>query len=329
MYKIFNRRQITVAINLYPPKGPWGGAGFFVQQVENGLKQRGIRVQYHLRGKVNLILLIDPREDLENKAFGMEEIKRYKAAHPDVRLLHRINECDARKNSSFIDRLLEEANQEADHTVFISSWLRDHHSALWYDIRRPHSVIYNGADPCLFNPLGKQYYSSDRPLRLVTHHWSDNAMKGFVEYKLIDEFIHQGLLKDVEFWVIGRWPQSIQWKAAKTFPPVTGKKLANLLRQCDLYVTASRWEPCGMHHVEGAQCGLPLLYHEDGGGIVEAGQEYGIGFRDDLVLAIEKMKGSYNDYLSRVLYNMPCGDRMQLDYIQLIQTMICSPSCRD
>ena len=41
-----------------------------------------------------------------------------------------------------------------------------------------------------------------------------------------------------------------------------------------------------MHHVEGAQCGLPLLYHEDGGGVVEAGLKYGVGFRDDVAEAL-------------------------------------------
>lgn len=309
-----------------PPKGPWGGAGFFVQQMAEGLRKRGIGVQYHLRGKVDLIILIDPRDDLENKAFGLEEIKNYRLCNPFVKVLHRINECDARKASSFIDDLLEEANQLADYTVFISSWLREHHAEKWYDTKLPHSVIYNGADPRVFNPLGKQQHSTEQPIRLVTHHWSDNEMKGFTEYRLLDELIYNGQLQNVEFWVIGRWPKTIEWKAARTFPPVTGQKLANLLRQCDLYITASRWEPCGMHHVEGAQCGLPLLYHEDGGGIVEAGLQYGLGFRDNLEQAIEQMRVSYDDYFAKVIQAMPCGDRMRLDFIQLIQTMICSTS---
>ena len=101
--------------------------------------------------------------------------------------------------------------------------------------------------------------------------------------------------------MIGRWPAAIEWRAARTFPPTTGTELADLLRQCHLYVTASRWEPGGMHHVEGAQCGLPVLYHEDGGGIVEAASRYGIGFRDDVAGAIGAARERYPELRRRVL----------------------------
>ena len=56
---------------------------------------------------------------------------------------------------------------------------------------------------------------------------------------------------------------------ARTAPPVGGAELAALLRKCHVYVTASQHEPGGMHFIEGLQCGLPLIFHEDGGGIPE------------------------------------------------------------
>ena len=56
-----------------------------------------------------------------------------------------------------------------------------------------------------------------------------------------------------------------------------------------------------MHHVEGAQCGLPVLYHEDGGGIVETARRYGIGFRDDVAEAIGELHGRYGELRRRVL----------------------------
>ena len=313
----------TVAINLYPPKGPWGGAGIFVQQIGARLKERGIRVQYNLKGKVDLILLMDPRDDLENKAFGMHEIRSCKATNPEVVILHRVNECDARKKTAFMDKALAEANGICDHTVFISEWLRDYHADRWFDLRRPHSCIYNGADDGAFNPLGRVFRSGNERLRLVTHHWSDNVMKGFDWYERVDSLIAAGKLPDTELWVIGRWPKQIEWRAARTFPPCSGKKLAALLKQCDVYFTASRWEPCGMHHVEGAQCGLPLVYHEDGGGIVEAGKLYGIGFTGDFTAAWTEMRKNLSNYQSRVLELMPCGDRMSLQFVNLIQRLIC------
>ena len=78
-----------------------------------------------------------------------------------------------------MDRMLAGANRAADYTVFVSEWLRDYHDSRWFDAAKPHSVILNGADPSIFHPLGAAAWREDRPLRLVTHHWSDNMSKGF------------------------------------------------------------------------------------------------------------------------------------------------------
>lgn len=77
-----------------------------------------------------------------------------------------------------------------------------------------------------------------------------------------------------------------------------------------------------MHHVEGAQCGLPLLYDEEGGGIVEAGERYGIGFRADPTAAIEGMRQDYGRHRRRLLEQMPSGERMCLAYGEIIQGLL-------
>ncbi|MBW1778948.1 MAG: glycosyltransferase [Deltaproteobacteria bacterium] len=148
-------------------------------------------------------------------------------------------------------------------------------------------------------------------------------MKGFPVYKRLDDMIAENTVFGVELWVIGQWPEYLQWKAAKTFPPVSGKRLAELLRQCHAYITASLWEPCGMHHVEGAQCGLPLLYHEDGGGIVEAGETYGVGFREENILnSLEKLRKEYLPLRRRLFDSMPSGLRMAAEYVRVVQRVL-------
>ena len=79
-----------------------------------------------------------------------------------------------------------------------------------------------------------------------------------------------------------------------------------------------------MHHVEGAQCGLPLVYHEDGGGIVEAGRKYGIGFRDDPAEALRQMAARLPEFRNKLLTAMPSGDRMAMDYADLFQYLVTS-----
>jgi len=179
-------------------------------------------------------------------------------------------------------------------------------------------VILNGADPRVFDPAGSAELNGGETMRIVTHHWSDNPMKGFDVYEEVDRLIAVGELPGTELWVVGRWPKAIEWQAARTFPPATGRELADLLRQCHVYLTASRWEPGGMHHVEGAQCGLPVLYHEDGGGIVELASRYGIGFRDDVGGAIAEMREHYPELRARVLEHAPNGDAMAAEYRELV-----------
>ncbi len=310
-----------VAFNMRPVAGPWGGASAFVGQMAALLESQGWEVRYDLARPVSVIVLIDPREDLQHKAFGLEAIARHRAANPAARVLHRVNECDQRKDTHFMDAALQQANRIADRTVFISAWLRDYFAARWFDVRRPHDVIYNGADPRCFHPLHGARYRPGQPLRIVTHHWSDNPLKGFAVYGEVDAAIAAGRLADAELWVIGRWPADQRWRAARTFAPQGGAALGNLLRQCHVYLTASRWEPCGMHHVEGAQCGLPLVYHEDGGGIVEAGLRYGIGFRQDPVAALELARARYDALRAAVLAQMPSGLEMCVSYLRVIQQL--------
>jgi glycosyltransferase involved in cell wall biosynthesis len=300
-----------------PLRGPWGGSNAFVTQLSEHLTRRGYEVVFELADALDVIVLVDPRVDA-HKPFGVPEVVAYRERHPEVRVLHRINECDQRKGTRFMDDLLRDANRIADYTVFISSWLRDYHADRWFDTRRPHRAIYNGADPRVFHPIGGAPYDGRGPLRLVTHHWSANPLKGFDVYREVDDLISKGELTDVELWVIGRWPPDLHWGSARTWPPMFGHDLARRLRACHGYLTASRWEPGGMHHVEGAQCGLPLIYHEDGGGIVEAGLKYGVGYRDDVRAAIATMRREYGVLRRRVLEQAPSGDRMCCDYADVI-----------
>jgi glycosyltransferase involved in cell wall biosynthesis len=303
-----------------PLDRPWGGGNWWLSQLVRRLEDAGYDVRFDLRKKPDCVLLVDPRVG-GNVVFGARDIARHRDRHSNALCLHRINECDLRKGTNEIDGLLAEASRAADHTVFISGWLRDYHAERWFDLERPHSVILNGADPDIFHSRGSVHLRPGAMMRLVTHHWSDNPMKGFDVYEEVDGLIADGTLEGVELWVIGRWPSQYEWRAARTFPPTMGRELADLLRQCHVYLTASRWEPGGMHHVEGAQCGLPVLYHDDGGGIVEMASRYGIGYRDDVAGAIAAMRARYPDLRRRLLEHAPSGSAMCDAYEQVIASL--------
>ena len=311
----------NVAINMRPTETPWGGGNQWVRQMTRHLGAVGCRVSFDLREPADAIVMIDPRVG-GLVTFGPDEIREYKRRHRTTVCLHRVNECDARKGTSFMDALLAKANAVADFTVFVSGWLRDYHAARWFDAGRPHAVVLNGADPAAFHPLGADVFAGAAPFRLVTHHWSDNWMKGFDVYQAVDELIANGRLPGTELWIVGRWPREIRWKAARTLGPAQGAELGSLLRQCHAYLTASRFDPGPMHPVEGVQCGLPLIYHRDGGGIVELGLRYGVGFRDDVRTAIAEARERYAELRARVLADGPSGDQMCVDYGRIIRRLL-------
>lgn len=310
----------SVAVNMRPTSSPWGGGNQWLAQIVRYLTGRGYRVRFDLGERVDVIVIVDPRVGglIE---FGLDAVAEYRQRFPGVHCVQRINECDARKGTSVVDRLLAEANRGVDFTVFVSEWLRDYHASRWFDRGRPHAVVVNGADPAIFHPLGADVWAPGKPLRLVTHHWSDNWNKGFGVYQEVDRLIADGRLPDTELWVIGRWPKEIRWRTAQTHGPTSGEALGALLRRCHVYLTASRFDPGPMHPIEGAQCGLPIVYHEEGGGAVELGRRYGIVFRDDVRNAIVEARARYGELRARVVDDPPSGDQMCVEYGRLLQRL--------
>ena len=102
----FKQPKATIAFNMRPRHGAWGGSSVYVHQMVSHLNRLGYKVTFDLTGHVDCIVIIDPRDDLESKVFGMKEILTYRRRFPQVKILHRINECDQRKDTSFMDSQL-------------------------------------------------------------------------------------------------------------------------------------------------------------------------------------------------------------------------------
>ncbi len=307
-----------IAVNMRPIFASWGGGNQWLQQMTRYLSYCGYEVRFDLREEVDAIL-INHSGLWDNMTFHDDEIAAAKARNPRLRVIQRVNDNDIRKETDQMDPLLAKYNRVADFTVFISEWLRDYHAARWFDSARPHCCILNGGDPSVFHSIGSRDWQAGQPFRFVTHHWSANVRKGFPQYEELDGRIAAGELPGVELRVIGRWPDGLKWKAAQTFPPAHGAALAAQLRECHGYITASLDEPGGMHFIEGLQCGLPLLYHLGGGGIVELGKAYGVGFREDLVAGVRELRDRYFELRAKVLAAPPSGDQMCIAYREVLQ----------
>lgn len=311
----------TVAFNMLWRRGPYGGGNQWLGQVAPYLRRCGYRTVSKLDDRVDCVL--GTHAGLRGElSIAYDEVRRAKEKNPRLRCIQRINDNDIRKGTTEMDRYLAECNLATDHTVFVSEWLRDYHAERWFDPSRPHSVIHNGADPSVFHPIGSRHWVPGQPLRLVTHHWSDNPAKGFPVYEAIDGAIASGKLPGVELWIVGRWPSGIRWRAARTFPACSGHRLAAILRQCHVAITASRHEPGAMHPAEAMQCGLPLLYTLDTGGTVELGRRFGVLLGEDFAESFEALRNRYADLRGSVLRDAPAGDSMCAAYRRIVQQLV-------
>ncbi len=317
----FSSPLARVAINLPPRSGAWGGANQWTTQLSRWLLYHGYSVRYDLKKNPDIIVMTHTGLTIKT-TFGVGEVLAHKEKYPHVPCLHRINDNDLRKDSRAMNDLLAQSNEAADHTVFVSQWLAEHHAARWFDLSRPHSVITPGADPRFFHPLGNQLPHTGEPCRLVTHHWSDHWKKGFDIYEKIDTWLAEEGKEHFELWIIGRWPKEMRWKSARTFAPQSGIALASLLRQCHGYVSASRYEPGAMHVAEGLQCGLPLLYHSESGGTVEQGERYGMLLEDDLGKTLNRFAQELPRLRAKLLIDPPSGSKMSSQYHQLLVRMM-------
>ncbi|MEM6884015.1 MAG: glycosyltransferase [Verrucomicrobiota bacterium] len=307
-----DQRPPRVAFNTRLLLSSWGGANQFLKQFAPYLAAHGAEVVYELDPRVTHIFILDVRP-IVTATFSMSDIANFIKKFPDTVVINRVNNCDKKYTAADyvpgyedLDGQMMDASEMATHSIFISNWLKDYFIEKGYTQHAESAVIQNAADPETFYP-GNKVWDGQEKMKLVTHHWSDNWLKGFKVYQQVDELIASGQLEGFELTVIGRWPEEIQWKAAKTYGPCQGADLANKLREQHLYLTASLWEPGGMHFIEGMQCGLPVVYHEDGGGIPEVAQEAGICFRDNVKRALLEARSRYQELRNLVLVNAPSG----------------------
>ena len=291
---------MKVSIGSRVINGPWGGGNLFVVNLKNYLIGNGHEVIHDLcDSNIDIILLTDPRSRKESSStFNHEDIVKYKKyVNPNVVVIQRINECDERKGTDYINNFYLTASNCADHVIFVSSWLRQIYSNIGMPIDKT-SVIMSGADPKIFNPLGEAKFENKK-IKFVTHHWSSHKNKGFDIYRKFDDLLGEDKYRHIEFTYIGNIPNEINFKNIITKEPLSGHELANEIKKNNIYITASRNEPSGNHHIEAAQCGLPILFLNSGG-IPEYCENFGEVFDNNFEEALNNIISKYWDYKSRM-----------------------------
>jgi hypothetical protein len=318
-----------IAMGMHLQEGSFGGGNQFGTLLSFSLRAQGHRVSFNLRQPdLDLILMTDPRPYLSSVAFGPIDILRYlRRTNPNTIVVHRVNECDERKETHGLNALLARANHLADHTVYVGSWLPTLFARQHLAFTPASTVILNGADPSVFH-YTKHAWNPDHPLRLVTHHWSSHWMKGWDVYQALDHLLDDPDMRALfSLDYIGNIPRRLQLKHITVHPPTSGRALAALLGTFDAYITASQFEPGANHPVEAALCGLPLLYR-DSGSLPEYCEGYGERFSspEDVLPALCRLKKRYAMYTDKLAHYPLTHERTCRAYTNLFGSLLANKS---
>lgn len=305
-------------------EGPWGGGNLFVKNMSDFLIKNGHQVIYDLSERdIDLILLTDPRSRKESSsAFNHIEILNYKnKVNKDVVVVQRINECDERKGTNNINELYLSASNSADHVIFVSSWLREIYLNLGMSIQKS-SVVLAGANKNIFNTEGRNLWDGNSKLKFVTHHWSNHENKGFDIYKQIDDLMNDEKWKDkIEFTYIGNMNRNFNFQNSNVYAPIDGIELASLIKEHHVYITASINEPSGNHHIEAAQCGLPIIYRNSGG-IPEYCESYGVELSANIEETIKYTIDNYENLINKVSEYPNDSEKMCNEFYEIFLSLI-------
>ena len=89
---------------------------------------------------------------------------------------------------------------------------------------------------------------------MITTSWSNNPQKGFLIYEWLDENLN---FDEIEYTIIGNSVPVFDNIVVKA--PMPQEKLAEELRQHDVFINASLIESCSNASLEALNCGLPVI----------------------------------------------------------------------
>jgi glycosyltransferase involved in cell wall biosynthesis len=276
--------------------------------LRTALRRRGITVvENQLREDVDVYLLNSIHFDVE-RFLDFAQRRRLRAVHRIDGPIHLIRGFDREK-----DELCFELNKRfAAATVLQSTWTHQRIAEMSYHPVKP-VIIRNAVDPSLFHPNGRVPFDRSRKIRLIATSWSNNARKGGPIYKWLEERLDWDRF---EFTFVGN--ESVPFTRIKSIPAMPSEQLANLLREHDIYITASQNDPCSNAVIEALACGLPVVYRNDGGHPELVGYG-GLPFDDpeQILEQLETIAANYEMF--QRLITVPTMDEVAEKYLTLLK----------
>lgn len=272
-------------------KPPYGGGNQFMMALKKALERMGVSVVSN-RASASVDVHF-----CNSAWFDVRKFERL-ARKTTLRIVHRVDGPIAIYRSSSWDednKIYALNNQFASATVYQSGWCYQKMLELNFKPVRP-VVIKNAVDSDIFHRRGREPFSQNRKVRLISTAWSPNPKKGGPFYKSLEGRIDWSRF---DYTFVGQAQQTFD--RIKHIPPQDSEHLADLLRQHDIYVMASQSEACSNALLEAMACGLPVAYLDDGG----TGEVTGLGGlpfvdEDGALAAIDRIAEYYESFQASV-----------------------------
>ena len=298
---------MKILVNRTPKLGPWGGGAKTVNKLVSSLTDMGHTVVHRLESNIDVIFCIDPRPNEFGEWF--QDYINYKSA-TGAKIIQRVGDVGTHGKPELTE-LVKACKSYSDYFIFPSIWAKDYIN--FSD--KNYAVIDNAPMPVFHENKNTSLDVDDIP-KLVTHHWSTNVKKGFDIYVKLEEHIKN--TSEFEFQYIGRLPENV--KLQNHVSPADAVTLSKILPKNDIYITASKEEAGANHVLEAMACGLPVIYHDQGGSINEYCHEYGSGYRtfDELLVSIRNTVSNYKQIKTRLLLYENVNSHVVERYIDII-----------
>ena len=301
---------MKIYINRRPVTGPWGGGSKVLSAIVDECNRRGHDVFFEeeIRNghQFDVLFCIDPRPNI---GVSFDELIWHKYAHK-TKIIQRIGDLGTHgKPDLFL--LVRSASDFSDVLVFPSQWAKSYFNPT----RDKHVKVIENAPLPNFLQTNTRSKPTDT-ISIVSHHWSDNTMKGFDTYEALDNYCKKSSLYDFTF--IGRKPAGVTLE--NYVPPQDIDGLVAELPKHHVYITASKFEAGANHVLEALGLGLPMLYHKDGGSINEYCKNYGLLYEsnEDLINLLETREKDLRSLIGTIIYKRSSVD-MAKEYVDLFE----------
>ena len=282
------RADLALFHQFEPP--PSGGGHQFLRALIGELERRGLAVESNrVSGRTPACLF-------NSFNFDFERLQRF--ARGDCRTVHRVDGPIGvyRGFDDGTDARIAALNAELAHaTVLQSRYSLEKHAELGIELRDP-VVITNTVDPTIFHPPTEREPLEGRALRVIASSWSQNPRKGADVLEWLDRNVDPD---DVAVTFVGQTAQ--RFGQVRHAPPADSHGVAALVREHDVYLAASRDDPCSNALLEALACGLPAAYLDSGGHPELVGLG-GLPFRepDELPEVFGRLRDDLDGFRSRI-----------------------------